>query len=115
MLRQVGQVPGDGRPPVNHPEPSFPRLFLSDTGGANSALGDAGRGEEVIGRALQAGRLQRRHQRGCPRWTNSDALPHSSDSAEIGGQRQSTWGRAGRDRGQGRLFGKQIREVFEVT
>ena len=107
----MGQVPGDGRSPVNHPEPSFLRLFCGDAGGENGALGHDGRGEEVIGRPIQAGRLQR----GCLRRPDGHALSHSSDSSQIGGQRQSTWGRSGSDCEQGRLFGKRIREVFEVT
>ena len=111
MLRQVGQVRGDGRPLANYPEPSFFRLFLGDTRGENGALGHDGRGEEIIGRPIQAGRLQR----GCLRRPDGHALPHSSDSSQIGGQRQSTWGRSGSDCEQGRLFGKRIREVFEVT
>ena len=55
----------------------------SHAGRENGALGYVGRGEEVIGRPLQAGRLQRQDQRGSPRRSDDNAQPNSLDSLEI--------------------------------
>src|SRR5262249_6816763 len=83
-------------------------FFFGDGGREDGSLGYGGRGEEFIGRTLQAGRVQRRHQHRHHRRTDRDALPHSSHSSEVRRYHQSTRGRSCGYSRQGRLFENRI-------